>query len=148
VTRAWAKRPLSPCGRGRLSEAERGEGLVRENHLTYPPHPLALRRESPLPRGERVGLLKGLSDTQSPCYPAYRLFLPVDPKPPRLRVSRGCDSVTFVTFVKKSDTYSALKAKISRNAPKNANALLLPEQPADHAGDVVQRIAVAVFVDH
>ena len=45
-----------------------------------------------------------LSYTPTPRYAPSRLFPSVDPKLPHQRISGGCHRVTFVTFVKKSDT--------------------------------------------
>jgi hypothetical protein len=39
-------------------------------------------------------------------------------------------------------------SRLSREVKGLAAKLLLPEQSAQHAGDVIQRIAVAVLVDH
>jgi hypothetical protein len=55
-----------PVGANQLPSPLAGEGDSaalsgvrgwRENQLIYPPHPLALRRESPLPLEERVVML-------------------------------------------------------------------------------------------
>ena len=87
---------------------------------------LSPKKEKPN-AGSGAGVTKQLSYTQSPRYSRDRLFPIFDPKPCRLRISSGFARVTFVTFVKKSDTQTCCgqTVRASRTSPSRT-AFLSP----------------------